>query len=774
MDPDPSSSPLQPAATVPYFQVRRHSDATDPFELFEKARSLSAIGSSERIDRIEGFLVGIAEKFSAQQLQMQTQLQQVAEAQRTQVVPRSSGPRLFATSSEHGSGAFIDYTKARDRSMRMGSLDASEGAGPAAARMPCVAPEPVPFRSPPPNPPTHEPVPTVLATAEFWPEAAEYERLGLARLPKFSGKEIYIGVCADYLAWGKKFVQRLVAAQMMNGGDWPDDFKILALNNKLKGPALAFFGKMLPKWTAGSNTVEHVIDRMLGFYSTKVPVPKAMNLISEAKSGDKSWTEHFQYLVYVAERAGCPDQFVLQCLCDSAPEHVKKAMLTRLNSIIVHHIQQAYHLDETERWSWRWISWGGEPIPVVVVAKAVVEIKGKVSLDALMLAEPVSVGHAVKKAISRATVLRDESLLQDAVDYSDAWSTANGGTLKVTEGGTVAQVDLTNVFYCKDVTNNIISYGLLGEKGVYLTRHNDKSYVERAADGRRLFEVRREGTVLVIDTFGGCMERERVNAVLSAVESAQANSQVAETACTLVELHNRLGRLAFDAVERMADARGSGIKLTSRESLNCLACAQDKQHKGAQSKKDTRQNASVDKIGGVICSDIKGPMNLKDRHGNCYMINFVDHSSNYVRAFLAKNKVEAAKRFEQFLKQYNDRVHVLRTDDGGEYKNVEEFCRAAGVRRQVSEANNQASNGKAERMHRTMLNLARCMLFASGLPLKFGGYAVAYAAYVLNRSSCSANAKRMSPIEVLTGKCPDLAGIVTFGSPCTVYRDPGK
>ncbi|KAE8956692.1 hypothetical protein PF005_g5899 [Phytophthora fragariae] len=106
--------------------------------------------------------------------------------------------------------------------------------------------------------------------------------------------------------------------------------------------------------------------------------------------------------------------------------------------------------------------------------------------------------------------------------------------------------------------------------------------------------------------------------------------------------------------------------------------------------------------------------------------------------------------------------------------NIEDFCRATGVRRQVSEANNQASNGKAERMHRTILNMARCMLFASGLPLKFWGYAVEYAAYMLNRSACSANPRRMSPIEVLTGKCPDMAGIVTIGSPCTVYQDQAR
>ncbi|OWZ03940.1 Copia LTR rider [Phytophthora megakarya] len=66
------------------------------------------------------------------------------------------------------------------------------------------------------------------------------------------------------------------------------------------------------------------------------------------------------------------------------------------------------------------------------------------------------------------------------------------------------------------------------------------------------------------------------------------------------------------------------------------------------------------------------------------------------------------------------------------------------------------------------------MLFASGLPLYFWEDAVEYATYVLNRSSCSANPKRMAPIEMLTGVVPNLADVVMFGSPCTAFRDPGK
>ena len=77
-------------------------------------------------------------------------------------------------------------------------------------------------------------------------------------------------------------------------------------------------------------------------------------------------------------------------------------------------------------------------------------------------------------------------------------------------------------------------------------------------------------------------------------------------------------------------------------------------------------------------------------------------------------------------------------------------------------------------MHGTILNMARSMIFASQLPLTFWGDAVEYAAYILNHSPTSANAKRASPIEELTKQVPDLRDIVVFGSICSVYRDLGK
>jgi hypothetical protein len=176
----------------------------------------------------------------------------------------------------------------------------------------------------------------------------------------------------------------------------------------------------------------------------------------------------------------------------------------------------------------------------------------------------------------------------------------------------------------------------------------------------------------------------------------------------------------------------------------------------------------------VICSDLKGPITPIDKNKNRYMIDFVDHKSNYCRVFVAKTGDQAAKKLEHFItffeKRFNVKVHVLRTDGGGEYKNVELFCQNSGIARQITEANNSAANGKAERMHNTFMNMVRCMLFGCGLSLGYWGYA----AYVLNRMPTRANAGRKSPIEILTGVPPVLIDIVIFGSPCTVYRSPKK
>nr|CCA27152.1 AlNc14C466G11808 [Albugo laibachii Nc14] len=184
----------------------------------------------------------------------------------------------------------------------------------------------------------------------------------------------------------------------------------------------------------------------------------------------------------------------------------------------------------------------------------------------------------------------------------------------------------------------------------------------------KIFEVFRRNNVLTIDVKGDKTTEERFQDANLAEIDCYDESNQAGTDATLLELHQRLGHLAYDTIERMADLSVSDIRLTDRARPNYLTCAQDKQSKNNQSKKDTRKNAPIDKLSGVIGRDINGPMNPKDRRGNRYLVNFVDYSTNYVRAFVSKNKTEATENLQHFLlyfeKRFNCRIHVLCTDAG--------------------------------------------------------------------------------------------------------------
>ena len=74
-----------------------------------------------------------------------------------------------------------------------------------------------------------------------------------------------------------------------------------------------------------------------------------------------------------------------------------------------------------------------------------------------------------------------------------------------------------------------------------------------------------------------------------------------------MSLHRRFVHLNYEDVERIAANPALGLELTDKVRENCLTCSEGKQSKSAQPKKDSGLNAPIDVVGGVICSDVKGP-----------------------------------------------------------------------------------------------------------------------------------------------------------------------
>ncbi|GBP12614.1 Retrovirus-related Pol polyprotein from transposon TNT 1-94 [Eumeta japonica] len=77
-------------------------------------------------------------------------------------------------------------------------------------------------------------------------------------------------------------------------------------------------------------------------------------------------------------------------------------------------------------------------------------------------------------------------------------------------------------------------------------------------------------------------------------------------------------------------------------------------------------------------------------------------------------------------------------------------------------------NGLSERMNRTLVERAKCMMFNADLSKNYWAEAVTTAAYIINRSPTHALSD-ITPHEVWTGQKPDLSNIRIFGCPAMVH-----
>nr|CCA24274.1 putative polyprotein [Albugo laibachii Nc14] len=143
--------------------------------------------------------------------------------------------------------------------------------------------------------------------------------------------------------------------------------------------------------------------------------------------------------------------------------------------------------------------------------------------------------------------------------------------------GREAVVDPAEVYYAENPADNIISFGIAEERGLFLEQDGMHRYVVRQTDRQKNFEVFRRINVLTIDVMGGKTKESGARVVISAVLDGCDGTNKAITDTALLELHLRLGILAYDSVERMADSVVSNTRLTDRARPNCLTCAQGKQ-----------------------------------------------------------------------------------------------------------------------------------------------------------------------------------------------------
>lgn len=112
---------------------------------------------------------------------------------------------------------------------------------------------------------------------------------------------------------------------------------------------------------------------------------------------------------------------------------------------------------------------------------------------------------------------------------------------------------------------------------------------------------------------------------------------------------------------------------------------------------------------------------------------------------------------------------TLRSDNGREY--MGEFtgeCKRSGIIQQTSCVYTPQQNGVAERMNRTLVERAKCMLFDAGLGKELWAEAINRAAYVINRSP-NRSLNNEIPEHFWTSGKLNLSGVRVFGTPVMVH-----
>lgn len=235
--------------------------------------------------------------------------------------------------------------------------------------------------------------------------------------------------------------------------------------------------------------------------------------------------------------------------------------------------------------------------------------------------------------------------------------------------------------------------------------------------------------------------------------------------------HSRLGHTNMEDVLHLAKEGASGISLSiEKQPSFCEPCVL-----GKMTSRPFLPSKTISKApGDLIVSDLNGPFKSASYGGFEYFVTYMDHCTRYCYVTPLKRKSDQFQTLQDFISlfstQFNCKIKQLQTDNGGEYisKESSSWLLSQGIHHRTSVAGDSESNGLAERLNRTLTDIAMSLLAHARLPIECFSWAVSTAAHIYNRRPHSSLINRMTPFEALRKNKPDLHYLRIFG--CTAYR----
>lgn len=330
---------------------------------------------------------------------------------------------------------------------------------------------------------------------------------------------------------------------------------------------------------------------------------------------------------------------------------------------------------------------------------------------------------------------------------------------KAEADGKQVNITLKKVLLVPGIGNNLLSVGAAADQGIQAVFN---------AKGVKLVCISNGKTVAT-----GTRKNQKLYQMN--IKSVTMKTEQGLRTCSSDSLklwHQRLGHVNHDRIKQMVRIEAvNGLHFEeTKECLFCESCIKGKQH--ILPFPSGRVRAT--RIGGLVHSDVAGPMRTPTSKGSLYFVTFRDDYSGYTTTVFMKKKSEVFTHFKVYAAKVKTKtgrnIEILRSDNGGEYESNEctSWLKENGIIHQTSAPRTPQQNGVSERYNRTVVESARSMLLSTSLGPHFWAEATACATYILNRTLTS-SVKDKTPYEVWYGRKPNLSHIRIFGCDAHVH-----
>lgn len=370
--------------------------------------------------------------------------------------------------------------------------------------------------------------------------------------------------------------------------------------------------------------------------------------------------------------------------------------------------------------------------------------------------------------------------LAKAARTNEEVTLASGDTLATTglgeavlvadSGDNLSTITLKNTYRVPGLRENLMSVGLVDKAGGAVLFAEGHCYIFDAAK-----TVVSRDVVSKADAIGKLEGNGQY--MLGGTPTAKMAMMVsAPMPGTASVWHRRFFHLGYTNLRRVAKmVIGLPEKDVEPEPVAgaiCRPCVEGKTVKAPFPTSDSKTDVME-----LIHVDITGPFK-KSPSGARYLLVLYEDSTGMTVGVPIRAKSEAGKvikwRIPEMERRCGKKLKRIRFDGAKEFATAKlrSWYAEKGIDYEVTLPYSPQSNGKAERVNRTIKERVRAALSDSGLDEQLWAEAAVAAIYVMNRSP--KEGKDVTPWEAFTSKRPDVSGFAVWGSRAYALRPSKK